>query len=100
MKKRERKGNRVWRKGKLRKEGRVWCVEGGGWADAMKVGLCEVWGREWESEVADGWGVMIGWNVRRAQWVTNWNWNGSDRMESFGFDINGLDIPSGSLMRH
>lgn len=24
----------MWRKGKLRKEGRVWCVEGGGWADA------------------------------------------------------------------
>jgi hypothetical protein len=33
----------------------------------MKVGFCEVWGREWESEVADGWGVMIGWNVRESK---------------------------------
>jgi hypothetical protein len=28
----------------------------------MKVGFCEVW----EAEVADGWGVMIGWNVRES----------------------------------
>jgi hypothetical protein len=27
----------------------------------MEIGFCEVWGREWEAEVADGWGVMIGW---------------------------------------
>jgi hypothetical protein len=32
--------------------------------------------------------------------VMGWNWKESDRMESFGSDIEDLDIPSGSLMRH
>ena len=70
----------------------------------MKVGFCEVWGREWETEVADGEAGMRGddWleEGEVEQRVTDWNWNEAERMEYFGFGNEGLDIPSGFVMRH
>ena len=50
----------MWRKGKLRKEGRVWCVEGGGWADAD------------ESWVLRGLGAGVG--VGGGRWVGSDDW--------------------------
>jgi hypothetical protein len=79
----------------------VWCVQGGGWADADGNWVLRGLG----AGVGGGGGRWVGsddWleEGEVEQRVTDWNWNESDRMESFGFDIEGLDIPSGSLMRH
>jgi hypothetical protein len=42
-----------------------------------------------------------GRRMRRDDWLEDEQWvSEADRMEYFGFDNEGLDIPSGFVMRH